>query len=272
MNRPTNCIQNLLSLNPTVGDIGVEIEMEGSSEFPVFGSSADWRKEHDGSLRGHSAEYVFRKPLSLEKAKKAVTKLKSTLDNNGNKIIYSERAGVHVHVNCQHMTVEQVIRYASLYYCFETVLTKFCGEWREGNHFCLRLQDAEAILFTLLQVTRQSKILKVNNDIYRYAALNFRSLGMYGSLEFRAMETQPDLSKINEWCDMLVAIREYAINNINSREDIAARMSFIGPEAFLAEVVGQDNFKLLEYQGMDRDILIGMREVQLLLHAPEVTQ
>ena len=262
-------IKQFLGLNTATGDVGVEIEVEAKSELHTPPISSKWRREEDGSLRGYSAEYVTKTPVDKSIVPTLLDELRAGFSETkcGPKQTY--RAGVHVHVNVQQMTAEQVIRFALLYYCFEDVLVRFCGETREGNHFCLRIRDAEGPLVVIEGLRYEKNITKLHSDRYRYSSLNFCALFKYGSIEFRAMETRPDLSKINEWVEMLVALRDYSLK-LDSRTSIPERMSYLGPEAMLYEIIGESNYNLVYYKDMERDILRSMRLTQMAIYNGEL--
>lgn len=261
-------ISELLALNTVAGDLGIEIEVEGGSYFPEnddIPSSLNWRAEADGSLRGYSMEYIIRKPIKHDEVERHLEALKGLWDAHKCTPKYSFRAGVHVHVNVQRMTINQLLTFACLYYCLEHALVKFCGSNREGNLFCLRVEDAEYTLVALENAVVSSDLHQLGTDNIRYSSLNLRAIPQYGSVEFRAMETQPDLSKIKEWCAMLIAIRDAAIATTNRRE-IPYDLSFKGPEQWASDILGADLFKLIAYENINRDIMRGMRMCQHLFY------
>lgn len=261
-------ILEMLGPKPQTGDVGIEIELEATNSFPT--SVPFWKAEIDNSLRGNNMEYILKEPRKIEDVPSLLDGLQKELEGYGTKLKYTERAGVHVHVNVQDHTVEEVVRFALLYYCFEEVLTKYCGPDREGNHFCLRVKDAQAPLFVIEQMTTASKIGKFSDNMFRYAALNFCSLFRFGSLEFRAMETQPDFSKINEWCQILHAFKLYSKDKLKHRMAIAEEISLYGPDSLLRKIVGQELFEQLWYDGAEEHVVESMRLAQLAIFSKEL--
>lgn len=259
-----NKVREILGLHKVKGDLGIEIEMESNGPFPDD-SPEGWEQEEDGSLRGWSTEFISNGPVEYRNVDSHLEELKSFLKKEHVKINDSFRAGVHVHVNCQELTLEQIVNVSCVYYCLETVLTRFCGSAREGNFFCLRLSDAEAPLFYLLDALLHKDITYLNTENLRYAALNFQALFKHGSLEFRAMGTQPDLSKIADWAKILFRIKEYA-SNLTNRQQIPSEISYQGPSMWFEQVVGKEYFDMLKYNKMDKDILQSMRNIQELLY------
>jgi len=260
-------IRDILSLNTVAGDLGIEIEMEGARPFPDGQSveDANWRCEADGSLRGYSMEYIVAEPIKAGQVGAQLQSLRDILTEAKVKPVYSFRAGVHVHINVQDMTPHQLGSFAALYYCLEAPLVKYCGERREGNLFCLRNEDAEFALFTLENALRSGDLALLGTDMLRYSSMNLRAVTRYGSLEFRAMETQPDLSKIEEWCAMLIRLRD-AAKLITDRSDIAYQLSFKGPEQWATELLGPELFKLVAYENIGKDIMRGLRMCQTLVY------
>ena len=191
----------------TSGDLGVEVEVEGV-DLPR--PDKYWITEHDGSLRGEAREYVLKKPMSAEGVAAALTYLDKCYIDEGTEVFESVRAGVHVHVNVQDLTVVQLYTFMTAYIILEDLLTKFCGEYREGNLFCLRVRDADYLLYMLERVAVNKEYNAFNTDMLRYAAMNVKSLSTYGSLEFRAMRGTRDLLVINSWANILMGIRDKA--------------------------------------------------------------
>src|SRR3990172_9397067 len=107
----------------TAGDVGVEIEVEGRN-LPY--TEKYWKREADGSLRGpENAEYVLRKPATLTQLKMALKSLAIDYRASEAKVDESVRAGVHVHVNVQHMNMVEVYNFITLYLILEELLTKY---------------------------------------------------------------------------------------------------------------------------------------------------
>ena len=158
-------LEMLLSPGHAVaGEIGIEIEMEGQM-LPHIGSNT-WRSEADGSLRGESIEYVLKKPVAREQVAKVLTQLQDMLAKDGAVLEPSNRCGVHVHVNAQQYTFLQVMNIVVLYLMFEDILTKFCGQHREGNYFCLRARDAGRFVEQLIATMKNCSIHHTQQQLY----------------------------------------------------------------------------------------------------------
>ena len=241
------------------GDVGVEIEVEGRRLPP---GSKYWRREVDGSLRGpENAEYVLTQPLTLPQLAIALKSLELEYKKHNSEIDDSVRAGVHVHVNVQDLNIIQLYNYITLYLVFEELLTQYCGETRQGNLFCLRACDAEFLIQALQYAAQQRRFRTLVTDDLRYAAINVKALGSYGSLEFRAMRSTKDFDVIQTWAEILVLLREKA-KEFFEPTDIINGFSEGEASAFLDRIFGQyaDIFKA--YAGYEKALKRGMRIAQ----------
>jgi hypothetical protein len=251
----------------TDGELGIEIEVEGNN-LPED-TPKGWMREHDGSLRGESAEYVLSEPLSHGDAMDAVDRLEEKFKQAGSKVKDSVRAGVHVHVNVQHLTDLELINFITCYLILEDLLVKFCGEDREGNLFCLRLKDAEYPLFSLIQGIKLRSVHGgyFNNDDLRYSSMNLKALATYGSLEFRSMRTGTDFQRIKDWATILYDLRERSREFANPRQIIEI---FSGDmvDGFVRKVVGNHAKKLL-CDGYEDMLVEGMRRAQDIAYCAE---
>lgn len=258
-------VREAFGFNSSRGEIGIEIEAEGPYEFPVGNLiPSSWVATSDGSLRGNAVEYVTNGPLLPEKVDDELEKLQAALIRNKTPIVKSFRAGVHIHINVREMNMDQIATFAAVYFILEPALVRFCGENREGNLFCLRLEDAEAPLFFLQDALKSDDFRTFATDNIRYSALNFRSITRHGSLEFRSMETNPNFEKISEWVKILYGLKEYSLTV--SRESLARNISFLGPENWAQQILGPKLFPLIIYEGFNKDVMRSLRRIQMLIY------
>lgn len=254
---------------PAIGDYGIEIEMEADDiGFPM--PPKPWASDHDGSLKAaYAIEYLTKGPLKKENVAKALEDLNKSLVNYGTPVNESIRAGVHVHLNCQNMTIKQMFHVALTYLAMETALVRWCGPNRVGNHFCLRSSDAEQQLERIRWSIMQGSLAGLTDYSNRYSSLNLAPLASFGSIEFRAMQTHPGLLGINEWVQMIDAIKNYGLG-LNNLQDIASEISFHGPSMWVREVLGDKLFKLVNYPQLDKDVMKDLRNIQPILYAGDV--
>lgn len=219
------------------GEVGLEIECEGTNLFntPV----SYWSCHQDGSLRPHGEhppiEYVLRKPLNREEIPKALAYLTAKLKATGSSIDDSPRTSVHVHVNCQKLTLKQVYQFICLYLIFEDLLVSFSGPDRIGNLFCLRAKDAEYQIIVLEQAVQKEDYRELFSNELRYSSCNVASLGKFGSLEFRSMRGTVDSKLIQQWVDILLLLRDKALEYSDPREIVEDFISS-SPERLFSKV------------------------------------
>lgn len=200
-------IQEYFKLDPFEGEVGLELELESEKEWKYI-DAPNWLAKHEGSLRGHAMEFVTGRGLFNDRSKLPHIKALTDKLPVENLDIDSPRCSLHVHVNMQKKTLTETLTAMCAYWLVENLLTKFCGEHREGNLFCLRLQDAEGILKHLCADIKQRQpfvtLLSGREDLaWRYGAMNVTALQTFGSLEFRAMRCIVDPVLIDMWSSEL---------------------------------------------------------------------
>lgn len=239
---------NLVTGGP---EIGVEIEVEGK-ELMDDNPQYYWKVAHDGSLRvlepdDRAVEYVFRKPLDRATTLKALEYLEKKLADAT--IFESDRTSVHIHLNASDLPMIDVYKWLTLYFIFEPVLQKYCGDSRMGNHFALAGVDSDFVVTSLVNSLKDCQIPSTNNDM-RYAACNYTALGKFGTLEFRAHEGTVSSERIWKWISILLAIKDAAISYPNPKE-IVGEFSRRGPMDFAEVTFGRDLMEILPINGAD---------------------
>lgn len=254
-------LKEMKILKEVHGDLGIEIEVEGIN-LPI--ATKIWRNEEDGSLKGESREFVLKKPGSLEEVKAALDYLDKLYIEAGS-TVYDDsiRTGVHVHVNCQKLTMTQLYNYMTVYLIMENLLVKWCGESRQGNLFCLRSTDAEYLLHEIIEAARDARkayLRRFQTNNLRYASMNVKALGDYGSLEFRSMRGTRDLNLVYKWAETLLNLRTFAEEFANP-QTVIERFSMDGPEKFMVDALG-DNYDLFSCEEAVQLLWAGMRNAQ----------
>lgn len=235
----------------TDGQYGVEVEVEGK-RLPIAGQfeffDEYWNVERDGSLKAaESAEYVFKKPLSLDETKEALDTLVKAYEEAKSKPTESIRAGVHLHVNIQNYPPLELLTLATTYYVLEDHIVHWCGQERVGNHFCLRLQDAEGIVHSLEQACQTKDWRHLNTDQIRYAALNWASMFKHGSLEFRCMRSTQDIEEIFKFVLIIDRLVKGAKKFRDPRDVLASFSEMNGIEGFIKFVMDDMAEELLVF-------------------------
>jgi hypothetical protein len=255
-------VHEVFGIEPKLGSLGIEVEVEGKAKLPVQINDR-WRVHNDGSLRGEAKEYVFAKPLNKGEAYEEVGLLYDMLEG---KINDSMRAGVHVHVNCLHLTVQQLFTAMAAYYCLESLLTEDAGEERQGNLFCLRLSDADYVN-TGIMSTLTSKDFGNDGGIFynenlRYGAMNLVSLSKFGSLEFRALRTPLEGERVVEWADTLLCLVTNAVKHYPNPAVLLQSMSANGGAEVVIKLLGLHAEKQLSKPNFEESLYEGIRQIQ----------
>lgn len=240
------------------GDIGVEIEVEGEN-IPM--AQRYWKNEKDGSLRGESREFVLAKPSTMKEVQMALKYL-GLMYKKHNTVVYdSIRAGVHVHINAQKLSIIELYNFMTVYLTLEELLIEFCGEHRKGNLFCLRAGDAEFLLHSLKRAARTGDFTTLVSDELRYSAMNVKALGTYGSLEFRAMRGTRDLGLIEKWAEILLGLREVS-KTFTDPTEVMQYYSAGNIKDFAVRCLGDNAELFLGIQDFDAKVKEGMRRAQ----------
>lgn len=260
---PSPTILNLLShlIRPTQGEVGLEIEVEGN-QFPkpsTFGSTPVrmkqfpyWSCVKDGSLRGaDNAEYILTTPIKFDEVNPALDQLWEALVDYGSVLSESNRTSVHVHLNAQGFHLNRLASFCALYFCFEEVLTEWCGDHRVGNLFCMRAKDAPAIVSKVVGFIRSEGKNQLPQSLH-YSALNIHALTKLGSLEVRTLRGVTDFKVISDWVAILRRLYELSSEYKDPRE-IIGLFSQQGPLTFFETVLGPLSVVVRQGIGFDED-------------------
>ena len=193
--------------------IGCEFEFENVTRIP----SGDWmefyKQERDGSLRGHSMEYIFARPLLGADAEEAIRGLCTFAKEN--KYAASIRTGFHVHVDVRDLDYLQLQRLIVLNALLEPALYRYAGDNREENVFCLPWYSADAIVKDIKELyTAKGAALKaIAKGIYnkKYTGCNLDPLHRFGSVEFRHLRVTTDAERLIKWINICLRIKEAAM-------------------------------------------------------------
>lgn len=232
------------------GEAGIEFEVEYRGRNPFIPDG--WLFHEDNSLRGLGGEYVTDGPIPLDDKRHNIVKPMLDEIMKSDPIVDSPRTSVHVHMNMIKMTPLQIWTSIIAYWLCEPLLFKFCGQEREGNLFCLRLSDAEALIPACLQDINANYPFStlLENDQVRYAGLNINALRKFGSIEFRGMRGVYDYETVDAWLLACKAIAYSPGNLFSNPEHMLDQFYKMEKPEFLAQIFGA-KFKetLCSYQG-----------------------
>jgi hypothetical protein len=215
-------IREILGLNPVVAKTfnkavplvaadpallyGLELEIENThgGDWVVPGMVG----KEDGSLRNGGFEYITN-PMTFSNLSYVLTnffkKSQVTADN------YSERCSVHVHTNCQDLTLKQLQLLLMLYQLFERVLFKYIGNDRDKNIFCVPWHETQLHFGIVSKMDKHG--LTGIKQWQKYTALNLLPLFSQGTVEFRHMAGTPNQQYILDWCNLIGSMFRYTRNN-----------------------------------------------------------
>lgn len=239
---------NTFGIAKVNGDVGIEIEVEGRN-LPTAIDSNLWKPEADGSLRD-GVEYVLRRPILIGTVKKALVSLKAIFEMHESQLDFSHRTSVHVHVNISAMELYDLKKFVFCAYLMDTIFSHIGEREIKGNRFALRIRDAGGIYFTLSDFFKQNVIPDIGQA--KYSIINICPISRYGSVEFRAMHGNMDVDTIDNWCKLLVSLRDGAtkFKTISEAYELAAYR----PKAFIEFLIPDDVLKFFQYEGMEQDV------------------
>ena len=191
--------------------VGIEIELEELKCNPK--EKLDyWKVDVDGSLRGmYSAEFISN-ILSIKDVLKALSNLKRYAINYE----ASFRTSVHVHVDISDFGLLQLKSLLLVYSLVENILYELGGGFRTDSNYCNPLNQG----MSYFRKHRDGEINYYESDdhiaVYlirkwnKYSALNLRRVEDLGTAEFRMMEGNLNVDRLNNWCHILVRLIEYS--------------------------------------------------------------
>lgn len=232
--------------------IGLEIELEYVKYTDTF--TWPWKIQEDHSLKKSGKEFTL---LTYHNyAEEAIANLlKST------KSIPSSRCGVHVHVNAQNMTLEEVNVFLMYYMVFERALYKYSGK-RWGNIFCVPLRE----WMLSLEYPNLSDLTAMWQ---KYSGLNLLTLKELGTIEFRQMIASHNPTYIQGWVNMIVALKKASMGK--SQEEVIEQITNMnGTSSYwhLMKTIFGDLAYALQYPNLKEDLEDCIAHTKLCLCTP----
>lgn len=181
--------------------VGIEVEVENLVNFEGLRSTV-WRTTEDGSLRNGGVEFVS-KPTPANLVKLALNDLYTALKQNCS---FSMRTSIHVHVNAQDMTRDQIKGLIALYTLCEQSLYRFIGRGRDRNIFCLPLYSSTILISGEANFDRNMRRWN------KYFGFNILPLQQYGTVEFRHMAGTIKADQVEQWIDIVTRLVDFCAN------------------------------------------------------------
>lgn len=247
MTRTDVTIEHIKQTLAPEGHVGIEIEVEAHEPLPQT-KKKPWKYKGEGSLRLYGMEYFTDGPILCDENKFPSIKYLTDLLGKRKLVENSPRTSLHVHVNVSQYTPVQVWNAAVAYWLFENLLVKFCGpKTREGNLFCLRLTDAEAILrFVSDDIKISGGFSNLHADVVRYAGQNLSAVRRFGSIEYRTMRGTNDPVLIDMWSSELHRMVDTAATKFTSPVEVMDKYFKTDREEFLSLFFSKSFVKILK--------------------------
>lgn len=223
--------------------IGIEIEAEGFAERHLRTSrevedfEQYWTLKPDGSLRNGGIEFCSRVLFGAD-----ITKALQMMLPVADGLDFNWRAGIHIHTDVSKYSVNDLLKVFELYCVMEPLLFAWEGNHRETSNFCVPwyscLTPVTQFVELALRAEREPRnaagILQAITRVGKYTALNVAPITTQGSIEFRQMQSTPDVDKIINFINLCSAITRKPREMSAPAGDMLSR---IGEEAFLTDVM-----------------------------------
>lgn len=266
---PTKDALNPNSIFRSNSYVGIEIETESTSRSLGDGLES-WQVVSEGSVDGY--ELVLKEPMCGDKLYLALHELLGLSRSLDPVRTFTERTSNHIHIDVSDMTYVQFINFLTLSVMFEQVLYKYVAPHRSNNHFCWSFLDCQSLVDRVKQVNNTARngsprdVMNAFEHHFsagstKYSGINLSSVSRYGSLEFRMHEGTMDVNAIIRWINILLTMKEYAMDAGRTPENILVTKQEVGIDSIFTAVLG-DYRGILTYPGVERDILEGIRSAQ----------
>lgn len=241
--------------------VGIEIEVENIVPTNATWESQEWRAASrfwtvttDGSLRNNGKEFVS-KPIRGDNIQLALILLKRFMDTHLAGYEFTERTGIHVHVNARKFSASEVMSFFLVNTALEPLLFKFIGHERDDNIFCIpvsstKIADTIGSVLAALEGNpnsfRQVQHYFVN-ACQKYMSTNYVPLFSYGTIEHRHMEGNLNITRIMTWINLILLMKKYVYKTTLPRviETITELNTNSHYPQFVADVFGPLAYEML---------------------------
>lgn len=243
--------------------VGIEIEIEDIYHLQnVENLKPIWTHKEDGSLRNNGMEFVSN-PVKGSNIQKALEQLYRYFDEYHRGCSFSERTGIHVHINARDIKIPNLVTFISLYSILEECLFDFAGRHRAENLFCVPLNSTATLKEALKGKNKQQFgdwLYAILHSSDKYSALNIKTLFTFGTFEFRHLDGTHDWKKIYTWIRLLLSIKKYATTHTTDAlyEDIKKLNTTSEYDKFLISIFGEDFLYIKECSDYFRQLEKGI--------------
>lgn len=199
--------------------IGIEVEVEGIGDTYAFrkGVPIFWKVDQDGSLRNNGREFISH-PLSGKMIDYAISELAEAFAQT--KVTWSVRTSIHVHVNMDSYTFNQLKAFCMIYGLFEDCFFSMASPDRKGNPYCYPATTVDPQSFCTIA------------DHTKYCALNLAPLRRQTTVEFRHLHGTDDWRHVRRWIQLIVKLH-YFCENLKSNTAVEDVAKIIGDKQYL---------------------------------------
>lgn len=245
--------------------VGIEIECENCSSNS---NKADpdlrklykvlWVVKDDGSLRNNGLEWVTPAGITAGDATIALRVLEKYFKEIMPNIQANARTGVHIHVNFNDKTPEQLGSLIALYSVFEKSLFAFCGG-RTKNGYCVPVRHSATAVPDTLRLIAQGPVKpydvwRMCRNVPKYSAMNLGAMSEFGSVEFRhAQGTVNPAQDVIPWLHVIVSLYEYAVKQDFTK--VVNRIKELNSNSQYNELA-KEIFPPVFFERINRDALI----------------
>lgn len=260
-------LTRLRSSKPKEGLLfGLELEIEGSGlqEASNCLPTSMFVVENDGSLR-NGLEVKSRSAYDYNKTLELVSKYDEFLSKCTARA--TPRTSVHIHVNTQDMTDEQLRSMIWLSVAMEPVLLRFCSALRNHNAYCIPVYNSTNLVRFWRQFLRWLDTPNSSSppSPSKYAATGAFRLYDLGTLEFRMFPGCTNSMKLRWYLDILSAM--YSVARSADVQTLRDKKQSEGLLSLITNVI-IDNRKSVSLVELESLIDIGIQMANDIFRTP----
>ena len=254
--------------------VGIEIELEGVPNVRVRDRTEGrlWKIVGDGSLRNDGAEFVS-EPVYGQDINNALADFTKTLNDTHSEPVVSSRTSVHVHMDVEDMSVEQLGLFLLLVTLFEKLLYTYCGYDRYDNIFCHPIEKSISTMSIISEIVTHKEddpILDAVSGYHKYTGCNIKPIlpdarkgDQGGHIEFRMHKGTYDTTRIKEWVNILMCLKKYSMEFEQKPEELLQHLSMRGLDETVQDIFGE-YYNTVAYADMFEHMYDNMAVVQYI--------
>lgn len=177
---------------------------------------------HDGSIRGENEKEITTSPANGDLLFAQTNEIVSAVKNCGAKSNEESGCGLHVHVNVEDLSVEEIQKVALIYATVEDQLYRIWCKGRDTNNYCSpngpglkevclseNYENVQTMSDAAYNALRNSG--KGSDRGKRYHGFNLEAHQEHHTIEFRMMGGTLDMKKILSWLGIIGDLFDFAL-------------------------------------------------------------